>query len=83
MFCLLYKNISPANKSLFVPALCSALGQVPDRNREDPVGVLLEGEVGVRDLQCDGDSDQTTQLKLKTQHFDTFWPTVAIFVFDP
>ena len=64
-----YKNISPANKSLFVPALCSALSQVPDRNREDPAGVVLEGEVGVRHLQCHGDSDQSAQLKHKTEHF--------------
>ena len=47
----IYVCISPANKSLFVSALCSALCQVPDRHRADPAGLLLQGEVGVRDLQ--------------------------------
>ena len=79
-----WRDISPANKSLFVPALCSALGQVPDRHRDDPPCVVLEGEVGVRHLQCHGDSDQSSlSWNRKLSIFDTFWPRVAIFVFDP
>ena len=86
----IYVCISPANKSLFVSALCSALCQVPDRHRAHPAGLLLQGEVGVRDLQR-GESGNVTEIKrslhsVETENwafFDTFWPRVAIFVFDP
>ena len=40
--------------------------------------------MGVRHLQCHGASDQSElSWNRKLSIFDTFWPRVAIFVFDP
>ena len=84
MFCLLYKNISPANKSLFVPALCSALRQVPHSNRDDPPRVVLEGEVGVRHLQYHADSVRQicsveTENWAFLTHFGREWQSLCLF----
>ena len=69
---------------MFVPALCSALGQVPDSNHDDPPRVVLEGEVGVRHLQCHGDSVRSirsveTENWVFLTHSGLGWQSLCLF----